>query len=412
MAKLSDFERTMTSCNHCGQCKWILPSRMSGWDFAEICPIYQRHGFDACSGQGLINIAKERMLGRLEYGDGLEDLIYSCSCCGACDVNCKSIRDMELLETIYALREDCAKSGFLPDAHREAARKIAESHNLHGLPQVSRFDFLPEGVGDSPLSDTLLFVGCSGSAHPENILSAIKILCRGGVDFRLLREEEWCCGSYLWRSGQTEAAEELIKRNTDLFKSRGIKRIICVCAECYGAFRAIYPRFCSPDFEILHISEVAAELIESGAISPRPLDKPLRVTYHDPCSLGRLSEEYVPWEGEIGPYGLHVPEKQWRRGEHGQYHAPRRILSAIEGLELVEMPRHMEEAFCCGAGGGVAAANPEMAAWTAGERLREARSTGAEMIVSACPFCQDALSPADGDAMGYIDLCVLLADRL
>ena len=412
MAKLNDFERTMTSCNHCGQCKWILPSRMSGWDFAEICPIYQRLGFDACSGQGLINIAKERMLGRLEYGDGLEDILYSCSCCGACDVNCKSVRDMELLDTIYALREDCAESGHLPAPLGEKAALISETHDFNGLSPESRFAFLPGDIGEDPDSDTLLFLGCSAATHPENTLAAIKILRAGGVSFRTLREEECCCGSFLWRIGETEKARHLIERNRELFRSRGIKRIICVCAECYGAFRAIYPRFFAPDFEVLHISEIAAELIDSGAITPRPLEKPLRVTYHDPCSLGRLSEPYVPWEGEIKAYGLHVPEKQWRRGEHGQYHAPRKILAAIPGLELVEMPRYMEEAFCCGAGGGVAVANPEMAAWTADERRREALSTGAEVLVSACPFCQDALSSGGEHTIGYADLCVLLADRL
>ena len=106
MDKLKDFEYTMDSCNHCGQCKWILAPKMKGWDFAEICPIHQRYGFDAYSGQGLLSIAKEILTGKLQYGDGLEELLYTCTCCGACDVNCKDVRDKEVLDTILALRDD------------------------------------------------------------------------------------------------------------------------------------------------------------------------------------------------------------------------------------------------------------------------------------------------------------------
>ncbi len=412
MSRLNDFEYTMSSCNHCGQCKWILPSRMHGWDFSEICPIYKRYGFDAYSGQGLINIAKERMNGVLEYGDGLEEMLYKCSCCGACDVNCKSVRDMEVLETIYALREDCVEAGFLPEAHRKTARNISECHNIYGLPHRERFSFLKDNCVEECENDTLLFVGCSAYRHPEIALSAIKILRAGGVSFRILREDEWCCGSSLWRTGQRIEAEKLIKRNIEIFKNLGIKRVITACAECYGSFRAIYPRFEEIEFETLHISEVAAALIRDGKLKLKPLEKLVRVTYHDPCMLGRLSEPYVHWEGIIKPYGIHEPEKQWRRGERGQYFAPRQVLNAIEGIELVEMPRSMEESFCCGTGGGVAIADPELAEWTAAERCREALSTGAEMLVSACPFCHDAFCASGENAINVVDLCVLLAECL
>lgn len=412
MSRLNDFEYTMSSCNHCGQCKWILPSRMHGWDFSEICPIYKQFGFDAYSGQGLINIAKERMNGVLEYGDGLEEMLYACSACGACDVNCKSVRDMELLETIYALREDCAEAGYIPEVLRETARNIEAEHNIYGLPHEERFAFL-DGIDiEENDCDTVLFAGCSAYRHPENILAAIKILQKGGVRFRLLREEEWCCGSGLWRTGQRAEAEKLIRRNCETFAARGVKKIITVCAECYGSFRSIYPRFVDTEFDTVHISEIAAELLRDGNLQPKAQEKVLRVTYHDPCMLGRLSEPYVRWEGIIKPYGIHEPEKQWRRGEHGQYSAPREVLKAIPGVELLEMPRNMEESFCCGAGGGTASVNPQLAAKTADERRREALSVDAELLVSSCPFCQDALDANGANSIPYADLSVLLADSL
>lgn len=412
MSRLNEWEYTMSSCNHCGQCKWILPSRMHGWDFSEICPIYMKFGFDAYSGQGLINIAKERMNGILEYGDGLEDMLYTCSCCGACDVNCKSVRDMELLETIYALREDCVEAGYLPDALKEIAKNIAAEHNIYGLPHKERFAFLDNIDVEESECDTVLFVGCSAYRHPETVIAAVKILQKGGVRFRLLREEEWCCGSALWRTGQSAEAEKVIIRNCDIFRQLGVKRIITTCAECYGSFRAIYPRFIETGVETLHISEIAAELLRDGKLQPKPQEDTIRVTYHDPCMLGRLSEPYVRWDGIIKPYGIHEPEKQWRRGEHGQYSAPREVLRAMPGVELVEMPRNLEESFCCGAGGGTSIVNPELSAQTADERRREALSTGAQILISACPFCKDAFSGNGENQIRYMDLCELLAERL
>jgi Fe-S oxidoreductase len=159
---------------------------------------------------------------------------------------------------------------------------------------------------------------------------------------------------------------------------------------------------------------VVGEAIQEGRIKPRrQID--LKVTYHDPCFLGRLSEKYIPWKGEIQAYGLHVPPKPWRRGTFGIYEAPRKVLKAIPGIDLIEMPRNAENAFCCGAGGGVAEAFPGMASWAAAERLEEARSTGAAAVVSGCPFCQESFEKAikaSGSRLKYYDLSELVAEAI
>ncbi|MBQ9858300.1 MAG: (Fe-S)-binding protein [Oscillospiraceae bacterium] len=408
MSDLKKFKYTMDSCNHCGQCKWILTPKMDGWDFAQICPIHLRYGFDAYSGQGLINIAKEVMNGTLQYGDGLEDLLYTCTACGACDVNCKNVRDMELLDTILELRAHCVENGALPNAHKQTSKNIENSHNIYGLPHEDRFSWLPEDYADDENADTALFVGCSVYKHPEPALAAIKILRAGGVKFKLLREDEWCCGSMLWRTGQNEKAAALVSRNREVFKKHGIKTVITACAECFGSFRAGYTRFGENDFEVLHITQVAADLIKEGKLTFKNEAAPIRVTYHDPCMLARLSEPYIPWEGVIHPYGRHEPEKQWRRGELGVYDAPRQVLNALPGVELCEMVRNRENAFCCG-GGSV---DPEFTKWAAAERRREASSTGADAIVSCCPFCRDSLEDGEENPMQYLDLTELLAKML
>ncbi len=409
MSELNRFRYTMESCNHCGQCKWILPHRMSGWDFAEMCPIHRYFSFDAYSGQGLINIAREVMEGKLERTDELAEMVHTCAGCGACDVNCKSVRDMEVLETIFELRHDLAQSGHLPDACRRMAENAAAHHDIFGTPPAGRFSWLPEDFKDDPEADTVLFVGCSAARDPGPALAAIRILQAGGIPFRLLREEEWCCGGALWRSGQREAAADLIRHNVEAFAIAGIRTVVTACAECFGSFRSIYPRFGAPEFRTVHISQVAADLIHAGKLTFRPAEDPLIVTWHDPCMLGRLSEEYVPWDGEIRSYGLHVPDKHWNRGEFGVYQEPRDVLAAIPGIEVREMTRRVEESWCCGY--WIAQADPDCASATAEERVREARFTGAEVIVSCCPFCKTALSDSE-EALPVLDLAELIADRL
>ena len=406
MDKLKKLEYTMDSCNHCGQCKWILPPKMKGWDFANVCPIHQYFGFDAYSGQGYLNIAKELLTGRITVSKELGEMVYTCTACGACDVNCKSVRDMEVLDTILALREVCAESGCIPEALTQQAQNVENCHNIYGMAHSERFAWIPDDYTDDENADTVLFVGCSAYKHPEIALAAIKIMRAGGVKFKLLHEDEWCCGAALWRTGQNEKAKELIQHNVDTFRAHGVKRIITACAECFGSFRAGYPRFVETNFETVHISEIALELIESGKLHFREDSEKFCVTYHDPCMLGRLSEPYVHWAGVIHPFGLHEPPKQWRRGENGVYNAPRDVLHAA-GIEIREMTRNYENAFCCGADAKLV--DSEFAQWNAEERIREAFSTGAQAIVSSCPKCQESLSAGE---MPYIDFAVLLAQML
>jgi Fe-S oxidoreductase len=416
MDSLKDYIYTMRSCNTCGQCKWLLGPKMRGWRYAEVCPIHQRFQFDAYSGQGLINIAQELLEGRLKFDEGLVNLIYTCQTCGACDVNCKSIRDMEVLDTILALRAKCVEEcqGPLPE-HRAVAFRIEGDHNIYGDCQSKRFDWLPQGTALSKESGTFFFAGCSSAfRNQKSAVNAVKLLNASGIQFKVLGSEEYCCGVSLWRTGQIEAFRKTVGQNLEIFKKQGVRTLITGCAECLGTLRGGYPRFADMDIEVLHISQVVAKAIQEGRIKPRhKMD--LKITYHDPCFLGRLSEKYIPWNGEIQAYGLHVPPKPWRRGTFGIYEAPREVLRSIPGIDLVEMPRNAENTFCCGAGGGVSEAFPAMAGWAAAERLDEASFTGAEAVVSGCPFCQESFEKAikaSGSQMKYYDLSELVAGAI
>ncbi|MFC1900671.1 (Fe-S)-binding protein [Chloroflexota bacterium] len=416
MDNLNDYMYTMESCNHCGQCRYILGPKMRGWEYAEVCPIYTKFQFDAYSGQGLINIAQELLEGTLEYDRELIEHIYSCTTCGACDVNCKSVRDMEVMDTILALRAKCVEDGKGPMPEQKIyTRNVETEHNIYGEPHYKRFQWLDEDSRLSEKSGVAYFAGCSASyLYPKTAQNTVKILKAGGIDFTVMGAEEYCCGAPMWRTGQREAAVEQADHNIEALKKQGIKTVITGCAECYGTFKGFYPRIAKLDFEVLHITEVIHKLLQEKKLKLKN-GTTMKVTYHDPCLLGRLSELYVPWEGEIKPFGYHDPPKQFNRGTYGIYDAPREILKAIPGIELVEMTRNEENAFCCGGGGGVPEAFPDFALWTAKERLGEARSTGAEAIVSSCPFCQSNFEKAaatDKDTIPYYDLTGLVVKAL
>jgi len=169
---------------------------------------------------------------------------------------------------------------------------------------------------------------------------------------------------------------------------------------------------------VLHTVEFLERLIKQGKLK---LTKPvnLTVTYHDPCHLGRQGEPYVAWQGKekkiLNQVVVYDPPKPRYTGAWGIYDPPRDILKAIPGLKLREMERIREYAWCCGAGGGCIDAYPEFSSWTAGERLTEARTTGAEAIVTACPWCErnflDAVD-SDGKKMQVFDLLELVQQAI
>ena len=194
-------------------------------------------------------------------------------------------------------------------------------------------------------------------------------------------KDESCCGDRCYDMGYRKESADCAKQNMDAWKTAGVKTIVTSCADCYHAFKRLYPTLGS-QFEVLHTVEYLDRLIKEGKIKFTK-KVPLKVTYHDPCHLGRQGEPYVPWEGKEKKINnqivVYEPRKPRYNGAWGIYDPPRNVLKSIPGLELVEMERIREYAWCCGAGGGVKEAYPEFSNWTATERIEEAKSTGAEL---------------------------------
>ena len=205
--------------------------------------------------------------------------------------------------------------------------------------------------------------------------------------------------------------------NMEAWKAAGVKMIVTSCADCYHAFKRLYPAAGSK-FKVMHTTEYLEQLIKEGKIKFSK-NIPLKITYHDPCHLGRQGEAYVPWQGKEkkiqNQMVVYEPRKPRYNGANGVYDAPRNVLKSIPGIELVEMERIREYAWCCGAGGGVKESYPEFSNWTATERIEEAKSTGAEAIVSACGWCErnflDSIN-SNGEKMKVFDVAELVQQAI
>jgi Fe-S oxidoreductase len=205
-----------------------------------------------------------------------------------------------------------------------------------------------------------------------------------------------------------------------MWETAGVKTVVTCCSDCYYAYNVLYPKhgLKKAGVEIVHFTEYLKRLIDAGKVKFNKT-VPLRVTYHDPCHLGRLGEDYIPWQGVekkvLGQVIVHDPKKPVRRGANGVYTLPREVLKSIPGVQLVEMERIKEYAWCCGSSGGVKEAYPDFALWTAAERIEEAESTGAEALVTSCPWCErnflDA-TQADGKTIKIYDIVDLVQQAI
>ncbi|MEM7826540.1 MAG: (Fe-S)-binding protein [Candidatus Aenigmatarchaeota archaeon] len=195
-----------------------------------------------------------------------------------------------------------------------------------------------------------------------------KILRKIGVDFIELKELEVCCGSPVLAAGYTKEAKKLAQKNFKVFKEHSVKKIITPCPACFRIFSQLYPKLIKVwDIQVEHVTQTIARAIESGKIKLKK--KKVKVTFHDPCHLGRYS---------------------------GIYEEPRKIISSKAKLEEMEMNREL--ALCCGGGGGVRANYPELAEEMAKERIEQAEETKAQILVTCCPLCFIQLKEASRNA--------------
>ncbi len=385
--KLTDYRDDYWVCGKCKMCQSINVQKVSSARFSYNCPCGTKYRFESYYAAGMLEIA--RAITNLEYEptEMTAKIIYSCNLCGLCQEMCFPLKSLHPTKIIQLMREKAVLEGWGPLlAHKKMIEDTENKDNPWGLEPGFKGEAV-SGKGIKNIleekSENLFFVGCALASTPEGqkrLDSALKILTACGIDFGVLGQNEPCCRSFTLAVGDRDSFEDKAAENIELFKSTGAKSIITSCPHCLQVFRDEYGMFL--DIPVLHITEVIANAVEKKSLTPSKEVK-MKAAYHDPCMLGRWCEIYEP---------------------------PRKALSALGGLELLEFERNLENSWCCGAGGGVPLADSELASWTAEERLIEARAVGADVLITACPHCYSQFS--QNGKMPVYDVCELLAMSL
>ncbi|RMF94776.1 MAG: (Fe-S)-binding protein [Candidatus Schekmanbacteria bacterium] len=418
---LEKYRWDLVNCERCSMCKWVHPWSVKNKKTAKICPSNQMYKFDAYSAQGRFDLARALLEGEIEITDKVLEVIYTCTLCGGCDVTCKFTRDMEPLEIFHELRKYVVKEGKGPlPGHMPAVESIQKNDNPWQQPKTRRGNWARKlKVKDitKEKAEVLYFAGCTYSynADLQKVAQAtLRVLQKAGVDVGILGNKERCCASPALKVGVEDTFKEIASDNIKTFNELGVKTVITSCSGCYGIFQGHYPELGERNYEVYQAMQYLDKLLKEGKLEfKNRID--MKVTWHDPCHLGRGGEPQDLWEGTRIKWGLSDPPRRRNYGSKGVYDEPRNVLKAIPGIELVEMDRIREFSWCCGAGGGVRSAYPEFAMFSARERIEEAKATGAEAIVSSCPWCESNLSDAikaDGNKIKMLSLVELVEQAL
>jgi Fe-S oxidoreductase len=419
---LEQYKGDVEMCCRCSACKFVPLQEVSGFQFVNVCPSISKYNFHSYAAGGRLNIAASMLKNGMTYTDKLLDIVYNCQMCGACGVSCNYAMDMEVMEPIGEFRAKCVADGRTQPALEQTIAGLRQHGSM--VPVSGKRGAWAAGLklkdATKEKVDVLYHVGCLTSYDPnlqKLARATARILQKAGVDFGIAGDNEVCCGGRAYQMGYQEDFLNQARKNMALIKQAGVKTVVTACADGYQAFKVLYDRFNLTDgLEVLHISEYVDKLLKEGKLHLAKKVN-LSVTYHDPCRLGRLGEPWTHWQGKKIPGDRFVfdPPKTYRRGTHGVYEPPRDVLRSIPGVRLTEMPRIKEYSWCCGAGGGVSDSNPEFAQWTAQERIEEAASTGAEAIVTACPWCEKTFAQAikaSGSRLRVYDIVELVEQAI
>ncbi len=410
---LEKFLAEMERCSACSYCKWVPFDQVKSWRFAKNCPSVSYNNFNSYSARGRYLVGRSLLKGQSTYSETVQDIAFSCLNCGSCDVSCKICRyNLEPLEMVRELKSKLVKDGQGLKVHEKIIESLNKDQNSMSQPRSKRgkwSDGLNLQVLGTEKKEVLFFAGCRYSFDEKlqnTVCTAAQIFQKMKIDFAIMGGKEMCCGGRIYSMGYDAEFEKIAKANIALWEKSGVKKIVTSCSDCYYTFKHLYPKYGSR-IEVIHSVEYIDGLIKEGKMKFTK-KIPMTVTYHDPCHLGRQGEPYIPWSGKEKKIKnqiiVYEPKKPRYNGAWGVYEPPRNILKSIPGIELVEMERIREYSWCCGSGGGVREAYPELSKWTAMERIDEAKTTGAKAMVSACPWCESNFIEAIEENKGTMEV--------
>lgn len=415
---LEERKEFLSHCVRCSLCKFV-PTPKSH-EFASACPSIDWGAFHNYSASGQIIAGYALMTGTVKASDEALRSVYSCTMCGACDTSCKIIlgETVEPLDSLNSLRSYLVKEGHSPASHKAIIKNLRDHGNRAGRPGSERDKWARElniGMATKDRGTVLVHVGeelSYNETHWPSLRKIIETLLDAGIALVYAGQREGATGGLAYDLGYVDEARAQAKNMLDVIRKSGVSKVVTFSAEALSAFRALYPKMglSFDGVQVLHITEYLEELWAENRIRINKTQSG-RATYHDPCKLGRLSE---PWRAHdtrlASDVGYYVSKDvaALRFGNNGCYEAPRALMQHL-GFELVELERSRMASYCCGGGGGVPDENPAAARQAAESRLKEVRSSGVDLCLTACAGCSSHLQGMGGYAGAGIEVKDLLA---
>ncbi len=359
---MSDYAEQIHRCFRCGYCKF--PSNFIDFN----CPSYKRFKFESFSTGGRLWLLWAWLRNEIEWSEHLAEILFSCVTCRNCVEHCPMKFKEDIVEWIISARSDMIEKGLVISKVSEFLNNIYRDGNPWGFPRNSRENWGNNVNHFSDKHEYLFYVGCVGSYEQrgqEMAKAFIRLLNVTNQSYGILGTEEECDGNEVYMLGEKGLYKELVKRNTDKFQEYNVKKVVTLSPHSFNIMKNKY--YGIKNIEVIHYTQLLHEIMQNNKMILSKINT--KVTYHDPCYLGRYN---------------------------GVYETPREILENIPGVELVEMPRNRENSFCCGGGSGNfvydllgrSENSPNII------RVREAYETGAEFLIVTCPSCKMMLDDA------------------